>query len=154
MATELTTWSPLRELDNFRRSFDEMFDRFTKDWFSGDWMRVRGPAIESWIEDGTLVVRADLPGVDPKDVEVTVTGDTLTLRGKREHMEEKSGRDYFHREVSYGSFERSISLPKGVKAEEIKATYKNGVLDLRMPLPKELSARKVPVTVETDAKQA
>ncbi len=153
MAKELTTWSPLRELENFRRGFDEMFDQFTKDWFSSDWMRTRGPAIESWMEDGNLVVRADLPGVDPKDVEVTVTGETLTLKGKREHKEEKSGRDYFHREVSYGSFERSISLPKGVKAEEIKATYRNGVLELTMPLPKELSARKVPVMIETDAKQ-
>ncbi len=153
MAKELTTWSPLRELDNFRRGFDEMFDQFTKDWFSGDWMRTRGPAIESWIEDGNLVVRADLPGVDPKDVEVTVVGETLTLKGKREHKEEKSERDYFHREVSYGSFERSISLPKGVKAEEIKATYRNGVIELTMPIPKELSARKVPVTVESDAKQ-
>ncbi len=153
MAKEITRWSPLRELDNLRRDFDEIFDQFTKDWFSGDSMRLRGPAVESWLEDGKLVVRADLPGVDPKDVDVTVSGETLTLKGKREHRAEKAGRDFFHREVAYGSFERSLTLPRGVNAGEIKATYKDGVLELTMPAPKELSRRKVPVTIETRGKR-
>lgn len=154
MANNLPGGSLFREMDNFRRSLDEMFDQFAKDWTrTGSILPMTGPAIESWIEDGNLIVRADLPGVDPKDVEVTASGETLTLKGKRETKMEKSGRDYFHREVSYGSFERSISLPKGVKAEEIKATYKNGVLELTIPVPKELSPRKVPVMIES-AKQS
>ena len=154
MASDLPSWSLLREMDNFRRGFDDIFDRLTNGWNAGGSIgAMAGPAVESWIKDGTLIVRADLPGVDPKDVDVTVSGETLTLQGKRETSVEKTGRDYFHREVSYGNFKRSISLPRGVKAEEIKATYRNGVLELTMPMPKELSARKVPVTIEAGAKQ-
>ena len=154
MAREIQTWSPFRELDSFRRSFDDMFDRLLGGWSPGEAMRATGaPAIESFVEDGKLVIRADLPGIEPKDVEVSVTGDTLTLRGKREKTHEEKGRNYLRREVSYGSFERSVSLPKGVDPEQIKANYKGGVLELTMPMPKELSPRKVPIAIEGEKRK-
>ncbi len=62
-----------------------------------------------------MIVRADLPGVDPDNVEVSVTGDTLTVRGARQARGEQKGRDFLHREVSYGNFERTVTLPKGIK---------------------------------------
>lgn len=156
MANELERWSPFRELDRFRRDFDELFERF----LGGRGRAVLGqpatttPAIESFIEGDKLVVRADLPGIDPNDVEVTVTGNMLVVRGKRETREETKGKNFIHREVSYGSFERAVELPEGVKAEDIKAAYKNGVLEVSVPLPKETAPRKVAIQIESGATKA
>jgi len=146
----LSLWSPLREMERMRRGFDDLFDRLLGDEALAPWRPgLTVPAVESCIEGDKLVVRADLPGIDPKDVEVTVTGNTLTIKGSREQKREEKGRDFIHRELSYGAFERSLTLPQWVKADAIKASYQNGVLELTMPAPKELSAHKVPIKIET-----
>ena len=146
MAKDSPQWSPLRELENFRRDFDQVFDRFFGKGLSS---AATMPKIESFVEGDKMIVRADLPGADPKDVEVSVSGETLTLRGTREAREEKKGRDFIHREVSSGSFERSLPLPKGVRAEDIKASYRHGVLELTIPIPQDQTPRKVPIQVES-----
>ena len=86
MPNQSATWSPFRELDRFRRDFDELLDRFLGGWPSRQ-APARGPALESYLENGRLIVRADLPGIDPKEVEITATGDQLTIRGKRQQQE-------------------------------------------------------------------
>jgi HSP20 family protein len=136
-------------LDRFRRDFDDLFDRF----LGGRLTRSpgSGPALESYVDSGKLIVRADLPGVDPKDVEITATGDQLTIRGKREQQHEEKGRDFLHREVAYGSFERVIKLPGGVNPDQIKAAYNKGVLELTVPLPEQARTRKVPIQATSDA---
>ena len=144
MANEPQGWSPFRELDRFRRDFDDLFDRFLGGRLSRQ-SSGEGPALESYVASGKLIVRADLPGVDPKDVEITASGDQLTIRGKREQQREEKGRDFIHREVIYGSFERSLKLPGGVNPDEIKASYTNGVLELTVPLPEESRTRRVPI---------
>ena len=153
MANEPQAWSPFRELDRFRRDFDELFDRFLGGRFSRE-PQVAAPSLESYVDNGKLVVRADLPGMDPKDVEITATGDQLTIRGKRERTSERKGGDFIHREVSYGSFERTIKLPEGVKSEDIKASYSNGVLELSVALPEQAKSRKVPIQVEGSSRPA
>jgi HSP20 family protein len=90
-------------------------------------------------------VRMDLPGIDPKDVEITASGDQLTIRGKREQQHEEKTRDFIHREISYGSFERVVKLPGGVNPDQIKASYNNGVLELTAQLPEQSRTRKVPI---------
>jgi len=144
MANEPQPWSPFRELDRFRRDFDDLFDRFLGGRLSRQ-SPGSGPALESYVDSGKLIVRADLPGIDPKDVEITATGDQLTIRGKREQQREEKGRDFIHREVGYGSFERVVKLPVGVNPDEIKASYNNGVLELAVPLPEQSRTRKVPI---------
>lgn len=147
MANQPRVWSPLHEVDRFKQDFDDLFDRFL-----GDRRRDRGntgPLIESFVEGDNLVVRADLPGINPKDVEVTASGDQLTIRGKREREQEKKGRDFIHREVLYGSFERTVRLPAGIKAEEVKASYRNGVLEVTAPMHEPAATRKVPIELET-----
>jgi HSP20 family protein len=144
MANEPQAWSPLRELDRFKRDFDDLFDRF----LGGRLPRQStgsGPALESYVENGKLFVRADLPGIEAKDVEITASGDQLTIRGKRERQHEQKGRDFIHREVAYGSFERVVKLPSGVNPDQIKASYNNGVLELTVPLPEQSQTRKVPI---------
>src|SRR5579884_4299505 len=120
MASDTQSWSPFRELDRFRRDFDDVFDRFLGRRFSRQ-EQTPHPPLESYVESGNLVVRADLPGVDPKDVEITASGDQLTIRGKREQKHEEKGRDFMHREVVYGSFERVIKLPGGVNCSLARA---------------------------------
>src|SRR6266851_2288528 len=101
MNKALEVWSPmLSELNRFHWDVDELFDR----WFGGRMGNGTGngafnPALESFVADGKLVVRVDLPGIEPKDVEVMVTGKTLTIRGKREQRSEDKGSDWFRREV-------------------------------------------------------
>lgn len=93
--------------------------------------------VEDFVEEGTYVLRAEMPGIDPdKDVTVSVEDGILTIRGERQEEE----KDKQHREFHYGSFTRSITLPKGVDANEITATYTDGVLEVRVPKAGEESA--------------
>jgi HSP20 family protein len=147
MTEELRAWSPMvSELNRFNGDIDKLFER----WFGrridgGKGTGVLNPALESFVTDGKMVIRIDLPGIEPSDVEVMVTGHTLTIRGKREQRHEEKGRDWFRREVDYGSFERSVELPEGIKPEEITASYRNGVLELTAPMPESAVARKIPI---------
>ena len=155
----LERWTPSKDLDRFRREFDDLLERFSldRDWFApfrdrqffGEREPVAArPAIESSVEDGKFIVRTDLPGIDPKNVDIKVVGDVLTIKGSREEKSETKKADFFRREIRYGSFERSISLPKGIKAEDLKATYRDGVLELSAPMPKEATPKEVKIQVE------
>ncbi len=143
----MALWTAKRELDRFRHDCDAVLDRF---FGVHEHLPLRkAPAVESFIEGDKLVVRADLPGLEPKDVEVNVTGNILTIKGFREQRKEEKKRDFIYREVSYGSFERRFPLPQGVKSEEMKASYKDGVLELTMPAPHDMTSRKVAIETET-----
>ena len=107
--------------------------------------------VEELIDGNTLVVRAEIPGVDPdKDVEITIDDGYLHIRAERQEKEEHKDKGSFRSEFRYGSFSRSIRLPEGVNEEGIKATYADGVLEVRTPLPEEAaqskSARKLPIS--------
>ena len=101
--------------------------------------------VEDWMdEDGTYVLRAEMPGIDPeKDVEVSIDGDVLTIRGERQEEEKDRNRHEFH----YGSFTRSITLPRNTKPDDVTASYTDGVLEIRVPTGAPASqAVKVPVS--------
>jgi HSP20 family protein len=154
LGRELTPWqTPLRAISEMQREMNHMFSRFFGEeeqvgtqWLSRSESYV--PQIESAVREHTLYVKADLPGIDPKDVEVTVEGNQLTLRGERKAEHEGNEGGYVHREVQYGSFVRSFTIPEGVKAEDIQATYHNGVLELSIPLPAAMLPKKVNIAVE------
>ena len=109
------------------------------------------PACEVYARDGKAVVRCDVPGVDPGDIHVAVRGRMLTISGERKAVEEIPGEGYWCREIAYGSFERTVTLPDEVDAKAVKATYRNGQLNVEVPLRKELTAQTVPVSVEQSA---
>jgi HSP20 family protein len=106
------------------------------------------PAVDVFSRQGDLIVRAELPGIDPeKDVDITVEDGVLTLKGERRHEEETEEENYYRFESSYGSFQRSVPLPKNVKADDISASYENGILEVTVPQAGESSvAKKIPVT--------
>lgn len=114
------------------RAFDELFH--------DGWGR-RLVAVEEFTEDGTIVVKAELPGIDPdKDVEITVSDGMLNITAERSEEEEKTGRNFHRREFRYGSFARSLPIPQGVVQDQIHATYKDGILEVRVPVPEEKKA--------------
>jgi|SRR5271168_4681827 len=149
MASDSQRWSPFQELDQFKRDFDGLLDRFLGNRPSrGGNDTCPIPAVESYMAGGRLVIRADLPGVDPKDVEITATGNQLTIRGTRERLADETQDEFHYREIRYGPFERVIPMPEGVSAESIKAFYRNGVLELSVQVPDQPNRRKVPITVK------
>lgn len=160
----LEKWRPSRDLDLFRRQFDELVDRFgfDRDWFGrfpgrelfSGWETMPQPALESYVEDGKFVVRTDLPGIDPKNIDVKVMGNVLTIKGSREDKTESKKADFYKREIRYGSFERAITLPEGIDAEDLKASYHDGVLELTAPMPKEALPKEVKVQIEQGAKKS
>ena len=90
-------------------------------------------------------MHADLPGIEAKDVSISVLGNQLTIEGERKQEEKKEEKDYFYRELSYGKFSRTMTLPEGVDANAVKASYKNGVLEVTVPTPKQLESKKIQV---------
>lgn len=129
--------SPAELLDSIERMFDS----------------AASPApirVEEYVDGQTLVVRAEMPGLDPdKDVEVTMDGGFLRIRAERQEKEEHRDKGRYRSEFRYGSFSRNIPLPDGVKEEDIRATYTNGVLEVRAPLPDQaqpVEPKKLPIT--------
>jgi len=143
MLNELVRWNPFdEELSSWHRDIDDLFGRF----FGRSELRGIGgvPPMETYRKDGNYVVRVDLPGIDPKDLDVHVEGELLTIKAERKA--EERGPEY--RETYYGKFERTVTLPHGVKGEKITAHYEHGVLELVVPLPVELAGRKIPIQIE------
>jgi HSP20 family protein len=104
----------------------------------GDWM----PAIEVRQKDNNIIVRADLPGVNPEDVKVELQEDGLLIEGETKHEEVQEKEGFFHSERSYGRFSRFIPLPENVDADQISANYRNGVLELTIPVPEQVKNKK------------
>ena len=147
----LEKWSPSTELERMRHEFDELLEHFgfdrgeVKAWPAAS----NRPAIESSIDGDKFVVRVDLPGVDPKNIEVQVVNGILTVKGTREEKRESDKASVFRREIRYGSFERAISLPERIKAEDLTAVHRDGVLELSAPMPKEIATKSVKIQGES-----
>jgi len=136
-------WSVFQEMNRFRQEMDRLFERF----FGQDLPEAAAPMwprAESHVEDNNLVMRLDLPGVDPNQIDISFAGDTLTIKASREHHKANG------QAQEYSRYERSFTLPKGIQANQIKASYRNGVLEVRAPLPPELTERRIPVEVASD----
>jgi HSP20 family protein len=143
-------WHPVRELERFRHELNDLLEHSgfehhrPKNWES----QPLRPALESFVNGDQLTVRVDLPGIDPESIDVRVVGGFLTIKGSREENQESKYAQYYRRETRYGVFERTLQLPEGVKAEDLKATHKNGVLELTATLPKQGASKQVKVEVQ------
>src|SRR5207245_93860 len=110
---------------------------------------------EVFERNNQLVVRADLPGLTKDDINVDIDDDRITIRGERQSEHEEDEKGFYRSERSYGSFYRSVPLPQGVDAEQAKADFKNGVLEITMPLPaKKSSGRRIEIGEGGAAKNA
>ncbi|MGO9495239.1 MAG: Hsp20/alpha crystallin family protein [Solirubrobacteraceae bacterium] len=141
MSGTLTRWDPFTELGELRSRFDRLFD----ERLDGR-ERALTPAIDVVREGGQLVVRADLPGIKPEEVKIEVEDDILTISGEHTESAEEKDENYVRRERRYGSFSRSMALPVGINAKQIKAKTHDGVVEVRIPLPKEAKKETVEIT--------
>ncbi|HSD28991.1 MAG TPA: Hsp20/alpha crystallin family protein [Vicinamibacteria bacterium] len=142
----LTPWTGMPAL---KKELDRLFERFwegdSPDWPSfGEW----APKLDVSDTPGALVVKAEVPGIDPKEIEVTVQDQVLTIKGeKREEKEEKDEQRYWA-ERSYGTFARAIRLPAPVEAGKVTATFKNGLLTVKLPKGATAKGTMIPVKAE------
>jgi HSP20 family protein len=144
-----------REVERF-----DMFDRFDRmfdDWMkvfpfrrpmplAHDWAPAEMIRVDEFQDDGTLVIRAELPGIDPdKDVELTISDGMLRIVAERREEEKTEEKGYLHHELRCGCFTRTLPLPEGVSEADIKADYKDGILEIRVPAPEPAPAAKIPI---------
>lgn len=151
----LARWDPFRlmrgfdpfdELRSMQQEMDRVFGRFLREApeATSVWM----PTLESYVKDGVLHIKTELPGIDTKDLDVSVTERDLVIKGERKTEKDEKNRDYSYREISYGSFERHLPLPEGAKIDELKASFENGLLEITLPVPTVAQAKKVPIEVK------
>jgi HSP20 family protein len=139
-----------QDLFDFRRDFDQIFRHFLS-WPSDQEETAMNvgftPPVECFIDkdDKKFHCQAMLPGVDPKDVNLQVQGNTLTISGERSSSRETKEADYLRREITYGSFQRSILLPEGVDKDKLNAEYRNGILEITAPIAAAALPRKVEI---------
>lgn len=127
----------------------DLLDRRFADWMSmwpfRRWMPEELIKVDEFRENGTLVVRAELPGIDPdKDVELTVSGGVLHIAAERREQERTEDKGYLRRELRYGSFTRSLPLPDGVTESDVTASYRDGILEIRVPMPPARAGQEDP----------
>ena len=140
-------WDPFEEIRTMQREMDRLFERLIEKGVGGEVEHVGlwTPSIESYEKDGKLVIKAELPGIDPKDLEVSITEKDVVIKGERKEEKDERKKDFTYREISYGSFERHFALPEGAKTEELKAKFDNGVLELSVPVLEAPKAKKIAV---------
>ena len=140
-------WNPLKDLLEIQEEINRLFDTSLAKW---PFTKKKGeiPAVDVYEDKDNIVVEADIPGVDPKDIEINLENDTLTLRGKKEEKKEEKKGDYYCMERFYGEFHRSIQIPSKVDTSKIKATYKKGVLKNALPKKEEEKEKGIKIEIE------
>jgi HSP20 family protein len=138
----LVHWKP-RDLET-TFSWDPFFDRFFDLVKEGPAAGLN-PALDLVEEKDRLIATVELPGVEPKNVEVNLQGDLLTIRGERKSESEEKKGSYLRREQSYGAFQRAVRLPYRVESSKVKASYENGILRIEMPKTDEVIGRRITV---------
>ena len=145
---ELIRWNPMRDMLGLQQRMDRIMkdvflpaQNFNREEMLWDW----NPKVDIYDEDGHIVLKAEPPGIDKKDIEVDVKDRILTLKGERASDNEIKKDTYLQRERSFGKFERSFTLPVNVKAEDIKAVYKDGLLKVEIPKPLDSKPKQITV---------
>lgn len=153
----VTPWRPFMDLSRWERDMDRMMDDFfgrrfrpwwPDRWFRSDEMEVRGPVVDVFEEKDDIVIKAELPGITKDNIEVNLTDHMLTIKGEKKKEEEIKEENYYRAERAYGSFVRTLELPKDVHSDKIKASFKNGILEVRLPKTEEAKTKEIKVKVE------
>jgi HSP20 family protein len=156
-------WDPFREMRRMQYDMDRLFGRLmgaempAPETGFGEWT----PATESFRKGDSLVIKCQLPGVDPGDVDLTYDENTgqLMIEGERKAEKETKEEDYLYRELEYGTFERRFTLPEGVKTDQLKAKFDKGILEITAPAPALTKGKKIEIEskhgeIEKSAKKA
>ena len=148
----LIRWEPVRELHTMQNEMNRLFNTFFDsptpgNGGSGGSVRRWIPAMDVVETEDHFVLRADLPGLSENDVNIELEDNVLTVAGERKAEHEQRGEGYYRVERAFGSFSRSLTLPEGVNADAIQASFDNGVLEVRIPKPEQHKPRKVQISL-------
>ncbi len=143
--SNLIRWEPMRDMVTLRDAMDHLFDEaFTRPWGPADGGVGMGmPAVDMYQTDDEVVVKLAVPGMKPEDVQISVTGDTLSIKGETKEESDAKEKAYHIRERRWGSFERTITLPTAVKSDKAHAEFENGVLSVSLPKAEEVKPRMI-----------
>ena len=142
--SDLIRWEPMHEMITLREAMDRLFnDAFTYPF--GDGSGTQLPAVDLYQTDDEVVVKATIPGFKADDVQISVTGDMLTLKGEFKDKEETTEKTYHMREQRYSTFERTLSLPVSVVADKAKAEFEDGILTVSLPKAEEVKPKTITV---------
>jgi len=136
-------WEPFRVAD-IQTEVNRLFENFLERPASATG-RVWVPPVDMYATKDELVLTLELPGISEKDVSVSITGDLLTVKGERRFEQQMKEQDLLHVERTYGKFERVIQLPMAVQADHVKATYRDGVLEIKLPKAEELKPKEIKI---------
>ena len=144
----LVRWNPWREMSTMENRINRMFNepfwpagRLDDDTGMGMW----NPAVDLYEKDDHFVIKAELPGVDKKDISIDLKDRVLTLSGERSNRNEVKEENFYRKERSYGKFQRSFTLPADVDADKIKAEFKDGLLKIEVPKPEQQKPKQVTI---------
>lgn len=143
---DLDRWFDRMAEEFWRRPFPSLLRR--ERWWPESGLVFHTPSLDVYEQNHEVVVAAELPGMTKDDIEVTLTGTTLTIRGEKKEEKEVKERDYHRRERAWGAFVRSVELPCEVKTDQVKASFRDGVLEIRLPKTEEAKQKTVTVKVE------
>ena len=143
MASELTPWRPFRELPALREEMDKLWNRFLGERTSMEpFRRSWTPSLDVSETKDNISVKAEIPGMEAKDIDISLSDRILTLKGEKKREKEEGDENCHFTERSYGAFSRTIQLPQEVQTDKIKASYKNGVLTVTLPKTEEAKAKE------------
>jgi HSP20 family protein len=150
MAWEVTHWKPFGELEKGRGEMDRLWDSFfeTRPFKQKGTPEAWMPSLDVSETKNEIVVKAELPGIDPKEIDLSLNDGVLTIKGEKRQEKEEKEADYHLVERSYGSFTRLVRLPEEVKEDKISATYKDGVLRVTLPKSEEAKKKEIKIKVE------
>jgi len=152
MAGNIVRWEPMREMLSLREAMDKLFEeRFV----GPQWRTMRAAdgggatlALDLYETEDALKVTAPVPGIKPEEVEITITGNTLTIKGETKVEEREEKGNYLRQEVRYGSFQRTMELPTAVQSDKAEAVFDNGMLMLTMPKAEQVKPKSIKINVK------
>jgi HSP20 family protein len=145
------------ELSRREGDMDQMFEDFLgrrlrpfwpERWWPAASMKITTPAVDLYEEKDDIVVKAELPGMEKDNIEVNLSDNRLTIKGERKQEEEVKKEGYYRSERSYGSFVRTLELPRKVQTDKVKAAFKSGILEIRLPKTEEAKKKETAVKVD------
>ena len=141
----IVRWQPLQEMETLRRQMDRMFEELAQvnRESGGNWT----PAIELHDNENNLTLRAEIPGVEGKDLDIQVTRETVSISGEHRYEKQSEENGFYHSELRYGKFQRTVQLPVPIQNDKVEAEFKNGILSLTLPKAEELQKKVVKVNV-------
>jgi HSP20 family protein len=154
MSNTISQWERFRGLNTLQEQVNRLFeDSFARTRSSQADLAIWAPAVDIYETENELVVKADLPDVQEKDIDIRVENNTLTIRGERKFESSVNQDNYLRVERAYGTFTRNFSLPNTVNTEGIRAEYQNGVLSVHMPKREESKPKQVKISVSGNGKK-